>query len=423
MRPAIFQEIERGGCPDIDALVRALAPELPLLRALVDTPQDPEWHAEGDVHVHTGMVLDELYQDLQTQPVDPTQRLVMVLGALLHDIAKPLTTRAQDFAGVRRVVAPRHEARGRSLLPPSLLRWGLSWAEIEGVMGLVGAHHEPKLLIKKDRGHADYWRVARMVDPTLLYRVESADMRGRHCRDKQEQLDILDLYQLYADEHGAAGWWQPWVTHFQQLSLPSPEARDLALGEAIRLAEAGQLVAPEAATYLSYGRKAVVPELVVTVGPSGAGKSTWIQRHLPDFTVISLDALREAHNGTRADQSHSGEVRQEAKELLKSVLRRGGKAVWDATSLRRDFRAPLCQLGLDYGALVTLVVFARTPQRCLARNQSRAHPVPPDVLQRQFDTYEWPEPSEAHRLLVVGEQGEVLSWQGSCQPAPPWYRG
>jgi tRNA nucleotidyltransferase (CCA-adding enzyme) len=37
----------------------ALAFSFPELAVLADTPQDPEWHPEGDVWLHTLMVVDE----------------------------------------------------------------------------------------------------------------------------------------------------------------------------------------------------------------------------------------------------------------------------------------------------------------------------------------------------------------------------
>ena len=57
-------------------------------------PQDPEWHPEGDVFVHTQLVLDrarELIDDLSY----PRQVTVM-LAALAHDFGKPATTKFID---------------------------------------------------------------------------------------------------------------------------------------------------------------------------------------------------------------------------------------------------------------------------------------------------------------------------------------
>jgi hypothetical protein len=62
------------------------------------------------VHIHTGMVLNETYKILPTEAthLDPQRRLSLILGALLHDIYKPITTQEQEIEGKIRLVAPQH---------------------------------------------------------------------------------------------------------------------------------------------------------------------------------------------------------------------------------------------------------------------------------------------------------------------------
>ena len=50
--------------------------------------------------------------------------------------------------------------------------------------------------------------------------------------------------------------------------------------------------------------------------------------------------------------------------------------MWDATNIRRDQRNAIIQLGLDYQALVTLVVFHVSEAELWARNEARANPIP-----------------------------------------------
>lgn len=71
------------------------------------------------------------------------------------------------------------------------------------------------------------------------------------------------------------------------------------------------------------------------------------------------------------------------------------------TSLRRDMRAWVVQLGLDYGARVSIVALPTPVSLLMTRNRKREHPVPSAVLQRQLDSMEWPTPDEAHELVVV----------------------
>jgi tRNA nucleotidyltransferase (CCA-adding enzyme) len=66
-------------------VVRALFPEL---QALSGCPQEPEWHPEGDVWVHTLQVVDQARRRIDDLP---PERSVM-LGAVCHDLRKPATT-------------------------------------------------------------------------------------------------------------------------------------------------------------------------------------------------------------------------------------------------------------------------------------------------------------------------------------------
>ena len=76
---------------------------IPEIEELKGVDQPVEFHPEGDVFVHTCLVLDKLTDDV---PVDPT----LALGALLHDIGKPKTYTKTD-----RVRFNRHEYVGAAM--------------------------------------------------------------------------------------------------------------------------------------------------------------------------------------------------------------------------------------------------------------------------------------------------------------------
>lgn len=66
-------------------LLKAILPEIDAMRGV---EQSPDFHPEGDVFVHTLLLLDKLDSPAET----------LALGALLHDVAKPL---CQDRKGER----------------------------------------------------------------------------------------------------------------------------------------------------------------------------------------------------------------------------------------------------------------------------------------------------------------------------------
>ncbi|MEL7078988.1 MAG: ATP-binding protein, partial [Cyanobacteria bacterium J06582_2] len=164
----------------------------------------------------------------------------------------------------------------------------------------------------------------------------------------------------------------------------------------------------------SYSYRDSFPQVVVTFGVSGSGKSTWIADNLKDHTVVSLDAIRSQIANSRSDQSQNSKVVQAAKEQLKTLLRSHSKIVWDATSLRRDFRQQVINIAHQYGALVTLVIFHCPEDIYRDRNQQRQHPIPEAVLNKQLNSFEFPELDEGDRTIIVDELGNTLATHEFC---------
>ena len=153
----------------------------PEINALIDVPQDPEWHPEGDVFVHTRLTVDQARLSIAGLPY-PRQVTVM-LAALAHDFGKPPTTEFLEGRWRSR----GHEAAG---VPPTesfLTR--INVHTIDGydvrnqVISLVREHLKPGEFYKKrdEVGEGAFRRLARRCEPDLLYRVAKADSLGRNA--------------------------------------------------------------------------------------------------------------------------------------------------------------------------------------------------------------------------------------------------
>lgn len=403
----LLEQTLNGATPKLEDFVQAFANIFDLLTRLKDTPQDPIWHTEGDVYIHTEMVLEEIYKSLSDEAshLEQDRRLTLILGALFHDIAKPISSRTEFRDGRERIISPGHADKGRSYIAYKLLELGISPALAREVMALVGHHHDPKKLVKREQPASSYRALARLVDLELVYFLEQADLRGRICPDLEEQLEILELFKLYAEEAGAwkvADPYAEWRTFLRaELADLNEVTKEFIIANAIRDAEAEVIFTPHEAIARSYQYREGFSNLVVTCAPSGSGKSTWIQKHLPDYQVVSLDELREELSGKRADQSMNGQVLQAAREGLKAHLRKHENVVWDATSLFRTHRSIVLQLGFDYNAFVTLVVFHLPESLIEQRNRQRQYSVSGNVLARQLQNVDFPYLDEAHMVLYI----------------------
>jgi len=155
----------------------------PEIRALVGTPQDPEWHPEGDVFTHTCHCLDALVQLPGWLEADAESRIVLSLVVLAHDFAKPQTTREEMKDGRLRVVSPGHEEAGGPLAEQFLNRITAPTAIRERVIPLV-TNHLAHLQTVSDRSVR---RLARRLEPATIQEllvVITADQFGRPPRPR-----------------------------------------------------------------------------------------------------------------------------------------------------------------------------------------------------------------------------------------------
>ncbi|HEX2268640.1 MAG TPA: HD domain-containing protein [Pyrinomonadaceae bacterium] len=159
----------------------ALPQVFPEIQTLIGVPQDPDWHPEGDVFVHTLLAVDRARELIDDLPY--ARKVTVMLGALAHDFGKPPTT--QFLEGHWR--SRGHEEAG--VEPASRFLDRINVHTIDGydvrkqVISLVREHLKPGEFYKKrdEVGEGAFRRLARRCEPDLLYRVAKADSLGRNA--------------------------------------------------------------------------------------------------------------------------------------------------------------------------------------------------------------------------------------------------
>jgi tRNA nucleotidyltransferase (CCA-adding enzyme) len=150
----------------------------PELTALVGVPQEYEWHPEGDVDIHTLLVVDEARKLIDDLPY--SKKVTVMLGALCHDFGKPATT--EFFDG--RIRSHGHDEAGVEPTISFLDKLGIftldGYDVREQIIQLVRYHLTPGMFYKNPPGNGAFRRLARKVEPDLLYRVAKADALGRN---------------------------------------------------------------------------------------------------------------------------------------------------------------------------------------------------------------------------------------------------
>ena len=144
----------------------------PELKALIGVPQNPVYHAEGDVWNHTMMVLDEAAK-LRDRASNPYW---FMLSAVVHDFGKAVCTEEKD--GV--LHAYLHETKGLPLAEAFLRRITGERKLMDYVLNMVEYHMKPNTVAGARSAEKVTTRMFdRSVDPEGLICMALADDRGR----------------------------------------------------------------------------------------------------------------------------------------------------------------------------------------------------------------------------------------------------
>ncbi|MDF0665877.1 MAG: hypothetical protein P0119_07340 [Nitrospira sp.] len=145
----------------------------PELAALGGCPQDPLWHPEGDVWIHTLHCLDWFATE---RTGDEPDDLAVGLGILCHDFGKPATTREE----CGQVTSRGHESEGEGPTTRFLERLTNRQDLIDEVVALVCCHLRPRALHNANASDSAIRRLAKQVHRIdRLVRVARADHAGR----------------------------------------------------------------------------------------------------------------------------------------------------------------------------------------------------------------------------------------------------
>jgi len=155
---------------DSTGLLACVLPEITRMKGVA---QPPQYHPEGDVWIHTLMLLEQLPEGASP---------ALALGALLHDVGKPATFRiAPD-----RIRFDGHVEVGEKIAEDILHRLRLSNDEITQVLALVGNHMRFADVEKmKDSTLKRFFRLPRFEEHLELHRMD--------CTASHGNLDLYDF--------------------------------------------------------------------------------------------------------------------------------------------------------------------------------------------------------------------------------------
>ncbi len=151
----------------------------PELEALIGVEQEPKWHPEGDVWIHTMMSIDAM-ASLKTG--ESKRDLVLMLGTLCHDFGKPATTKFIDGA----IRSRGHEEAGVEPTREFIKSLSDEVELIGKVLPLVAHHLKPSQLYNDKSSLSAVRRLATKVKIEDLVVVAKADFLGRTTEDAKD---------------------------------------------------------------------------------------------------------------------------------------------------------------------------------------------------------------------------------------------
>jgi predicted kinase len=258
-----------------------------------------------------------------------------------------------------------------------LWRMGVPFLLREQVAALVRHHLVPLYLLERDDARRHALEVAQTARCDYLATLSEADARGRICPDPERLLQNIRLFRDYCHELGVLD---------RPAEFASEHARFLFFQDHRRQ--------PDSPAHADHAC-----EVVLMSGLPGSGKDHWVRRHLPEWPVVGLDALR-AELGVSPSEPQ-GPVLQRARELARCHLREKRSFVWNATNLSRQVRGECVRLFADYNARIRIVYVEVPPDRLFSQNRQRRGRVPESVIERLLDRWEVPDRTEAHEVEHV----------------------
>ena len=338
--------------------------------------QSPIHHAEGDVWMHTKMVVEYLLQDDDYLKLNKDEQEILFCATLFHDIEKYSTT---EIIG-NKIHAPNHSIKGSKTAFKYLISLGVDTRKSFLISQLIRFHGLPLWLNEKYNSEKTTIESSITGNNKLLYILAKADANGRICEDKEDLNYKVEFFKEYCIElncYNKPFEFQSEMSRFEYFYNNK---------------------------HYSYNPFDKYPYFYVYIlgGLPGSGKDTYIKYYLNNLPVISLDNIRLKLK-IKASNKNQGLVIQTAKDEARIYLRKKVPFVWNATNMTKLHRNVIIQLATEYGAKIHIIWIDTNIENAIEQNFQREEKqlVPKKVIYKMLDKMEFPDLTECHKLTII----------------------
>ncbi|MEM6263485.1 MAG: HD domain-containing protein [Bacteroidota bacterium] len=367
---------------------------LPLPQLYIDelkaTPQNPMFHAEGNVYNHTVMVLEQFLTHADKFGLDEAEKEVMYWACVLHDIGKPEVTRKVNGRWSSR----GHERAGLHIARNILLQHPeISAHQRKRIMDLVKWHQIPLRWGLKGEGLSTYQWLATWTDIRLLAIFFYFDIHGRICVDKEKVCGLANdlIHNIVPKIESSIGTFEEIQQGYNNSCYSKKDALwNTLCNKEYRLLE----------KILKIDMKEVQPpngECVITIGPPKAGKTAYVQQHFPEHKYLKMEDF-----GVNLDQTPEEPLDVvTVKYALSFHMNRQNKLVLDGTNLLATNREKIATFFRESGYAVRYCIFEPSLDAMFQANLTSPNPHTEAQLKEAFELLDFPHPWEAHHLEII----------------------
>ena len=331
--------------------------------------QDVEYHAEGNVLIHTLMVLDEV----EKLDINKDDKEILRWVALLHDIGKPYVSTIEDG----KIRSHGHSKRSYHIAMELLEETHLDKNTKLEILNLVKLHGKASWAYEKEDVERYIMDLSMSCRLDLLYYFSTCDFKGRIADDIDVCLERIEIFKDVASELGCFG--NPY--NFSS-----------------KIAKFNYLV-KRTHHYLDNPYDDTKSKVFMVCGLPGVGKDTYINKSLSWLPVISLDDIRKELGIKPTDEQ--GKVIQTAKERARVHMRKGEDFVWNATNVTKRLRSSIISFFVEYNSYIDMTFLHKPLEQVLEQNKNRDESVPVPVIMKLYNKLEIPTYKESHELNII----------------------
>lgn len=361
--------------------------KIPEFKILQETHQNPKWHQEDLVSIHTNNVVNEIYKlvpytdkDMIMSDMRHQRRLVMVAAALFHDIGKGATTKWSEEKNTWE--SKRHAPVGEQIT--RRLLWDEDFFIREKICSLVRNHMKPLYVYDSEKPVRDTIFLAEepvsIEDLTILKTavcLGAIQTEEDGWRDKLEYLrQIATEYDCLYNKYEFANEYSRFTFfHNQTMAYPI------------------ELYNPNNTEDFT---------VYFMIGLPGAGKDTYIKNNFPELPTVCRDEIR-TEIGIKGEKpmgnkKQEDEVTRIQNERILDYARKHQSFIINATNLKRMYRDGFKGMLEPYNARIEYI-YVEAP-KFNSNLERRNGTIPQDVIKKMREYFEFPRPNEAYEIRL-----------------------